>query len=461
MKNSIKRIYLLKRSLLLILGLNTFILTALPIHPVRGETLTPSMMIPNLNALDEKQANEAMMRFEVQALLQSMPLNTERLKQAANHFKSKEDEKARAALDINAITQEQNNLLEQLAKKPEVQAQLDDLAVELVLLARLTEINYALGDERISKAGSYFEQALKSGRNSEVLYQYAQFAQHNKQNKLAENLLSELVAEARKQAATKPESLGYLTMLLSELGSMKQANDPQSEEGYQLQVEALTNTRQVLASTPEALEQLALSLSNLWMAFDSTTTHRDDIIKHYAETIETLRPLAANQAIYAPAFANTLNIQAIMLQQSDNASTQQETIEKLYTEAIALNRKLASAKPNEHLPNVAMTLAGLGSFLSKKDTRHGEAEKLMNEALSINRQLAATHPDPYLRDLYQGQVIRTLEGLADAYIDWKQADKARSALEEALTVAQTLAKAKPDQYGMQVTSIQEALKKLN
>lgn len=99
--------------------------------------------------------------------LQKITLNSERLKQAKAYFDQGDYEKARAVLDKDALEQEQDALL---AEKNTVEAKLAANADEFMLLARITALNFDLGEERIPKACMAFENALKSERRSGILF---------------------------------------------------------------------------------------------------------------------------------------------------------------------------------------------------------------------------------------------------------------------------------------------------
>ncbi len=171
-----------------------------------------------------EQQMEAFKRdvLKLAAEINTIPLNTERLKSAVAYFNANEYAKARAVLDVPELPQEQDSLLarqQQLkTQQAEVQAALDDKANEYLLLAQLRAIDYRLGEQRIAKTREAFEQALKSGRTPERLFKYAFFLQENNQFKPAEAFYTEALESYRQLAADNPSV--YLPDVARTLGGL-------------------------------------------------------------------------------------------------------------------------------------------------------------------------------------------------------------------------------------------------
>jgi len=168
----------------------------LPNNPKHRQSLTE-----HLRKMDDFKRDVLKLAEDITKI----PLNTERLKQAVHYFEAGEYAKARAVLDVPELVQEQDSLLlrqQQLnAQQAELQASLDDKASEFMLLAQLLAIDYTLGEHRISNTCEAFEQALKSGRTPERLFEYVVFLGENKQFKLAEAIYTETLAIWRSLAA--------------------------------------------------------------------------------------------------------------------------------------------------------------------------------------------------------------------------------------------------------------------
>lgn len=455
-----KKPNLLEKSLLLACILGG---VSAPVFNVSADDtiIYPSTIMPNFTELNTEQQTLGFLRFEVEYMIKAMPLTTERLKQVAQYFNANDDDKARAALDSAAITQEQTTLLSQLPQQPQLQAKLDDLATELILLASLTEIDTTLGKQRIAKASEYFEQALKSGRTPERLYEYARFLQRNNKSEQAEPFLVEAVALLRKQATSDPNLLPNLIPLLDELGSIKQAKPSQAAEAYSLYVDALSINRRFLAKHPESVSSFPVLFSSLSELVQVDASYTSKVEALYKEVINDLRPLVNSAPEVLPTLAELLNSQSVMITQN-NTTHRQTEIEQLDNEALEIYRKLATTKPDDYLSYVSMMLSNLGFLISSDKTRKEEAEKLLLEALSISRQLSNTHPDAYIRNVFQYvDVIRLLEGLGRTHMKWNEPQKARAYLQEASDLIQPLVKNQPDYYKEQAKNIQEALAQLN
>lgn len=458
-----KKPNLLEKSLLLACILGG---VSAPVFNVSADDtiIYPSTIMPNFTELTDEQQTLGFLRFEVEYMINAMPLTTERLKQVAQYFNANDDDKARAALDIAAITQEQTTLLSQLPQQPQLQAKLDDLATELILLASLTEIDTTLGKQRIAKASEYFEQALKSGRTPERLYEYARFLQRNNKSEQAEPFLVEAVTLLRKQAISDPNLLPRLIPVLDQLGNIKikQAKPSQLAEAYSLYVDALSINRRFLANHPESVSSFPVLFSSLSELVQVDASYTSKVEALYKEVINDLRPLVNNSAPeILPTLAQLLNSQSVMITQN-NTTHRQAEIEQLYKEALEIYRKLATTKPDDYLSYVSMMLGNLGFLISSDKTRKEEAEKLLLEALSISRQLSATHPDAYIRNVFQKMdVIRLLDELGRVHMKWNEPQKARAYLQEASDLIQPLVKTQPEQYKEQAKNIQEALAQLN
>jgi tetratricopeptide (TPR) repeat protein len=74
------------------------------------------------------------------------------------------------------------------------------------------------------------------------------------------------------------------------------------------------------------------------------------------------------------------------------ASDQKRLLETLHT-----YRELAKAKPNEHLPDLALTLNALGE-LYRQGQQRNQAVRAYAKALGIYRTLAKTNPEAYEQD---------------------------------------------------------------
>src|SRR5262249_30777451 len=112
-----------------------------------------------------------------------IPINTERLKFARQHFEASDYAAARAILDAEQMGTELDALLnrdEQLQQQQaEIKALRTDMANEFLILARLTAVDvHLLG--WLEKTIDYFKQSLKAAFTLDNVFEYAVFLhQHN------------------------------------------------------------------------------------------------------------------------------------------------------------------------------------------------------------------------------------------------------------------------------------------
>lgn len=150
-----------------------------------------------------------------------IPINNERLRLAKQHFEAGEYQAARAILDAETMSHDQDALLAKQQRldtqQTEVVKQLTDNATEFLLKARLTAIDYSLPD-RIAQTSQFFEQALKSAQTPENMFAYAYFLQENNQFKDAEHCYQATLASYCQLATDNPAVyLPYLVNILQNL----------------------------------------------------------------------------------------------------------------------------------------------------------------------------------------------------------------------------------------------------
>jgi tetratricopeptide (TPR) repeat protein len=109
-------------------------------------------------------------------------------------------------------------------------------------------------------------------------------------------------------------------------------------------------------------------------------------------------------------------------------------------EALGILRRLAAARPDAFEPHVATALNNLGLLLWGLG-RWEEALAAAEEALDILRRLAAAHPDAFEPDLAQ-----TLNNLGADLSGLGRQEEALTASEEALGIRRRLAAAHPDAF---------------
>ena len=158
-----------------------------------------------------------------------IPINTERLKLARQHFETGEYAAAKAVLDAEQMGSELDNLLrreEDLERQQaEVQTLRIDKAHEYLILARLTAIDFSIPD-RFDKTVECFERSLKAAHTIENTFEYAYFLQEHNQFTTAQPLYEEALAIYRRLAETNPQTyLPYVATTLNNLANLQQATN--------------------------------------------------------------------------------------------------------------------------------------------------------------------------------------------------------------------------------------------
>ena len=369
---------------------------------------------------------------------QRIPLNTERLKLAKQHFDAGEYAQARAVLDAESITQEQDALLAEQQRLQEKQAtitaQLDDKANEWLLKAHLTAIDYNLGDHRIAQTIGYFEKALKSGRTPDRLFTYACFLDENNQYRSAETHYTEALTLYRQFAKNNPVVyLRNVAATLNNFGILVEQDNQRREEAESCYTEALALYRQLAKDNPAVyLPDMAMTLNNFGVLLMADNQRHKDAEILYIEALTIRRSLAKdNPAVHLPDVAMTLNNFGILLMVD---SLRRKEAKILYIEALAVYRKLAQDNPVVYISNVATILNNLGVY----SQRRKEAEIFYTEALTLRRKLAQDNPAVYLPD-----VATTLWGFGRAYLKWNEPTQALPLLQESAQLFAPLAQQAP------------------
>ena len=199
-----------------------------------------------------------------------IPVNTERLSLARQHFEAGDYPAARAILDAEQMGSELDALLRQKEQiqrqQAENEAHLTDKANEFLILARLTAIDFTLPG-RFGKTVGYFEQSLKAAHTVENTFAYAYFLQENKQFKAAASWYEEALALYRSLAEAHPEAyLPNVAMTAANLSIFYWQFVPDKEQSLGYAEEALVSALPLAESLPVAQEyaRVALQVAEAW-----------------------------------------------------------------------------------------------------------------------------------------------------------------------------------------------------
>lgn len=428
---------------------------------------------------------------------QKLSLHTERLKQAKAYFDQGYYEKARAVLDTAILGQEQAMLL---AEQDVLDGKLAANADEFILLARLTALNFELGEERTPKTCAAFESALKSQRTFVYLSEYARFLQEEKLLSHAENYYREAINHYQNlipQATTDTQAiytivLGNLAALIGETYARQEEAETIHHEAfdlaYQLALQEnrytphltqLLNNRAILVGRdthrhleaetlyrqaveinrylvksqpqPSSYESsLALTLSNLGSLISNDPSRRVEAEQLFLESLGIYRRLSETQLdATQPKIAITLVQLAILL-----SSDQRRILEskQFYIESLSIYHRLARQKPAVYEPLLATVMYNVANLALDSTKERSLAEYFYQESLALRRRCVKHYPGSYEFDLGV-----SLSGLGVAYIAWNESRIALPYLEEAFSVFQALYKLKSSLCEEQYLAIQTAL----
>ncbi len=392
--------------------------------------------------------------------INQIPINSARGIKARVYFDKGDYQAARDALDDKEMGEEKQALLRDRAqrhkKEAEAQARENDLATDYILKARLTAVDYQLGDERIAQTRLYFEAALELARTLDFLVEYADFLGVNNQFSDAEKLYQEALSISRELAKANPAVyLPDVAGTLNNLGILVEADSGRRDEAEKLYQEALTIRRELAKANPLVYQpEVAKTLYNLGLLIAQDSHRRDEAEKLYREALTIFRELAnANVAEYPFDVAKTLyNLGNLIAQDSHRRNE----AEKLCQEALTIFRELTQANSAVYQPYLAMTLFNLGNLVTKDNHRRDEAEKLYQEALKTYQELAQANPA-----VYEPDVAKTLGSMGYAYISWQQPKEAIAYLTEAEKIFTRLVEQAPLVFKGHLGLVQQLLQQAN
>jgi hypothetical protein len=321
-----------------------------------------------------------------------IPINTERLKFAREHFEKGDYAAAQAVLDAEQMGNELDALLEQKEQlqhqQAENEANLLDKANEFLILARLTAVDYNRWADRYEKTTHYFEQSLKAAHTLENTIEYAYFLHEYHQFAAATPFFAEALASYRRLAEGSPETY--------------------------------------LPKVAQVLNKLAISQAdrNEFAAAQAGYNEAVAIYRHLAE---------ANPEVYLPDVAQTLdNLATLQRDRKEFAAAQAG-----YNEAVAIYRHLALANLEDWLPYVALTLGHL-AILHRDRKEFAAAQAAYEEEAGIYSRLAEATPEGWLP-----YAALALNDLANLHEDRKEFAVAQATYEEGRRIYRRLAELNP------------------
>ena len=190
------------------------------------------------------------------------------------------------------------------------------------------------------------------------------------------------------------------------------------------------------AGESEAQEEVAGYANNL-AARLSELGHREDALAAIEEATTIYRKLAqARPDAFLPNLATALNNISV---DYSNLGRMEDALQATQ-EAVTIYKRLANQRPDAFLPDLAMALNNLGIRYSDLGRRE-DALQATQEALTIRRKLAKERPDAFLHDL-----AMALNNLGAMYSDLGRREDALQATQEAVTIYKRLANQRPDAF---------------
>ncbi|WPD23712.1 MAG: tetratricopeptide repeat protein [Candidatus Electrothrix scaldis] len=377
--------------------------------------------------------------FRLHELFTRIPINTERLRKAKEHFDKGEFREADALLKAEDIQQDVEQCKARRAAAMETVAAMDQdlayLANEFLVKARLSLVMpVGEGEERFKQTVGYFEQALAAARTTDILFEYAVFLyEHNAFSK-AEVLCQEsLEVYRREDEADATTFLSGVAMALNNLAALHQRTQKYGPALKEYK-EALKIFRFLVEVEPKKFQSgLALILNNLGELH--RVTDNFNLSEGELDEALQLRRIFARENLkeFGSDVAQTLNNLALL-----HADTQNyDSAQREYKEALELSRSLARIDSNTFIPDVAMILNNLALLYA--DTQdYSSAMQKYEEALEIRYSLAKVEPKAYLPD-----VAITLNNLAILYYEIKEYNLALENYKAALQIFRILALDEP------------------
>jgi tetratricopeptide (TPR) repeat protein len=180
-----------------------------------------------------------------------------------------------------------------------------------------------------------------------------------------------------------------------------------------------------------------MSLNNL-SAMLSNLGRREHALEVSEETVAIRRRLAqARPDAFLPELATSLHN---LGNRFSNLGRPQDAL-AAGEEAVTIRRRLAQARPDVFLPDLAMSLSNLGNMLSNLGRRE-DALKAAEEAVAIYRGLAQAYPDTFLPAL-----ATSLGALNQVFVGLERHADAAAVTHEGLLVIAPFVESHPQGFG--------------
>ena len=369
-----------------------------------------------------------------------------RLAEAMRLFEAGDNKGANAILNLDEITRDAEANAARIDDAREIEAEsvkalesnIEEYRLKIKTLQNTMEKGW------VAEVIAAYDRAVAIARNriapekvAELLRDYADFLQKNKQYHLVGTLYEEALSNYRTLAAQNPKA--FVSSVASTLNNLANlhADIQQLDQAEKEYNEALEIYQRLAEKNSEVFEsKVAMALNNL-AVLHSDTQRLDLAEKEYNEALEICRCLAEkNSEAFESDVAMTLNNLANL-----HKNTRQfDLAEKEHNEALKIYLCLAQKKPEVFKSEVAMVLVNLAN-LHYTTQKFEQAGKKYAEALEIYRQLAKKNPEAF-----ESKIATTIINMANLYSDTQYLGQAKKEYNEALEIYQHLAKKNPEVF---------------
>ena len=376
----------------------------------------------------------------------SSTVTSARLAEAMRLFEAGDNKGANAVLNLDEISHDAEAHAARIDAAREIEAE-SVKALELNIeeyQMKIKTLQNAMEKGWVNEVIAVYDKTVSVARNriapekfAELLQDYADFLQKNKQYHLVGSLYDETLSIYRTLVAQNSDvfECNMATTLnnLALLHFNTQHRDLAEKEFN----EALKIYRHLATNSPDAFEcDLATTLNNLATLHYQTQLF-DKAEQEYLEALAIRRRLAEkNLEFFMSDVATTLNNLAILHKEFQRF----DLAEMEYCEALEIRLKLAETHPDAFDSYVAGSLNNL-AILYANTQRFELAENEYSKAIEILRRIAKKNPEAYESDL-----AHTLNNLASLHKETQHLDLAKREYKEALEIYRSLAKKTPEVF---------------
>ena len=323
----------------------------------------------------------------------SSTVTSARLAEAMRLFEAGDNKEANAVLNLDEISHDADAHAARIDAAREIEAEsvkaLESNIEEYRL--KIKTLQNAMEKGWVNEVIAVYDKTVSVARNriapekfAELLRNYADFLQKNKQYHLVGTLYDEALAIYRMLAKQNPEAFeSDVANTLNNLAGLhyKIQRFDKAEQEFG---EALEIRRRLAEKNPEAYDSdVAQTLNNL-AALHYKIRHFDKAEQEYSEALEIYRRFTKkNPEAFDSYVATMLNNLAALHYQIHRF----DSAEKEFHKALEIRRRLAKKSPEVYDRDVAKTLNNLATLHS--NTQHNDrAIEELKEALAIYRRMA-------------------------------------------------------------------------